>query len=232
MAIEVLEDLCGALFWARMETPLGEFCGDIGADVAAVLDRIAAMPVPPADTDWNAGPIHRLVDYLTSQHADFREREMPAIESLLVAERLPAYPDGYVVRLLLQEFRHFQGDFLKHMDEEEEFLYPRILRAEAWGRHRELGPGDFRGSVNLYLKLETHRPEADFKRMILSIQEKLRYQHMRRPAAELASRAQDALDRFALRLAAHADLETHFLFPRAARMEQDLNSPAGPGPGL
>lgn len=230
MAVEVFEDLCGALFWGRMESPLDVFCRDLGADSSALLARIAELPVPPAGTDWDAKPIHWLVDYLTHDHADFRERELPAIESMLVAERLPAYPDGYVVKLLLQEFLFFQTDFLKHMAEEEEFLFPKILRNEACWRHRELGPEVYRGSVNLYLKMETHKPEAEFKRMIISIQEKLRNQHMHRPAAELARKAQAALDGFASRLTAHADLESNLLFPRAGRLEQLLY--AGSAPGL
>jgi iron-sulfur cluster repair protein YtfE (RIC family) len=229
MAVEEFENLSGPLFWDRMETPLGEFCRDIGADDLALLSRIAQLPVPPADTDWNAKPIHWLVDHLTLDHADFRGRDMPAIEALLVEERLPAYPDGYVVKLLLQEFRHFEADFLKHMGEEEEFLFPKILRNEACFRHRELGPEIHRGSVNLYLRLETHKPEEEFKRMIVSIREKLRHQHLQRPTEEIARRTQEALDGFAARLLTHADLESTVLFPRAGRLEQELYAGAAPG---
>jgi iron-sulfur cluster repair protein YtfE (RIC family) len=232
MAVDVFEDVSGPLFWDRMEMTLGAFCRHIGADSASVLARIAALPAPPAETEWDAKPIHWLIDSLTADHREFREKAMPGIESLLVAERLPAYPDGYVVKLLLQEFRHFQADFLKHMAEEEEFLFPKILRNEACWRHRELGPEIHRGSVNLYLRLETHKPEEEFKRMIVSIREKLRNQHLQRPAAELARRAEQALDAFAKRLIAHADLETHTLFPRAGRLEQELFASAAPGLSL
>jgi len=154
---------------------------------------------------------------------------MPAILALMQEEGLPAYPDGYVVKLLVQEFRHFQADFIKHMAEEEEFLFPKIMRNEACFRYRELGPEVFRGSVNLYLKLETHQPEEEFKRMILSIREKLRNQLMQRPTAEVAERAQAAMDAFAGRLLVHADLETNVLFPRAGRLEQELYENSVPG---
>ena len=87
----------------------------------------------------------------------------------------------------------------------------------------------YRGSVNLYLKLETHKPEEEFKRMIVSIREKLRNQHMHRPTLELAQRAQAAMDAFAERLLAHAGLETEVLFPRAGRLEQELYEGSAPG---
>jgi iron-sulfur cluster repair protein YtfE (RIC family) len=173
-----------------------------------------------------------LVDHLALDHAEFRGKDLPGIEFLLVAERLPAYPDGYVVKLLLQEFLHFEADFEKHMAEEEEFLFPKILRNEACLRHPKLGPEVHRGSVNLYLRFATHKPDEEFKRMIVSIQDKLRNQHVHRPAAELAHQAQAALDAFAKRLLAHADLETNSLFPRAGRQEQQLYAGSAPGVSL
>lgn len=229
MAVEVFESEFGALFWARMDAALAEVCGETDADVSAVMARISELAIPPVDTDWAAKPIHWLVDHLTVEHAEFRERDLPAIESLLNEEKLPAYPDGYIVKLLLQEFRHFQADFLRHMAEEEEFLFPKILRNEACFRHPELGPEIHRGSVNLYLKFETHKPEDEFKRMIVSIREKLRLQHLDRPASGIASRAEAGLEAFSARLMAHADLETEILFPRAGRLEQELYEGTAPG---
>ena len=229
MALELFEAEFGALFWERMETPLGSLCREVDADVSHLMARISELPIPPEDTDWSAQPIHWLVDHLTLEHDRFRDVDMPAIKELMTEERLPAYPDGYVVKLLLQEFRHFEADFRKHMAEEEEFLFPKILRNEACYRHRELGPEIHRGSVNLYLKLETHKPEDEFKRMIISIREKLRNQHLERPASEIATKVQLAMDGFAERLLVHSDLETQLLFPRAGRLEQELYESAAPG---
>ncbi|MEO6098618.1 MAG: hypothetical protein ABIW76_24275 [Fibrobacteria bacterium] len=229
LAAQVLEEDFGFAFWDRQEASLDHLCKSMGVNVTACQERISQLPSPSADTDWDAKPVCWLVDYLVRNHAGFREVEMPAIQNLLVEERLPAYPDGYIVKLLLQEYRHFQADFLKHMAEEEDFLFPKILRDEACLLHPELGPEVHRGSVNLYLKLETHKPEAEFKRLIVSIREKLRNQHLHRPAAEIAQRAQSALDGFAESLLAHADLETNVLFPRAGRLEQELRQSRFPG---
>lgn len=229
MAVEVFEAAFGHRFWDDLESRCVAFCGQHGADCEDLLGRIRDLPVPPHGTDWDAKPIHWLVDRLTADHEAFRGTELPALENMLVAERLPAYPDGYVVKLLVQEFRRFRSDFLKHMAEEEEFLFPKILRNEACYRHPEIGSEVYRGSVNLYLRFKTHKPEEEFKAMIVSIRDKLRNQHMGRPAAALAREAQDAMDAFARRLSLHADLETESLFPRAGRLEQMLYEHAVPG---
>ena len=229
LAAEALEREFGSIFWDKLEMPLSNLCASMGVDSHFLLEKLVALPVPPADTPWDKKPIYWLVDHLTLDHVAFRDADMPSILALMEEERMPAYPDGYVVKLLLQEFRHFQADFAKHMAEEEEFLFPKIMRNEACFRYPELGPQVFRGSVNLYLKLETHKPEEEFKRMIVSIREKLRNQHIHRPTIELAQRAQTAMDGFALRLLAHADLETNVLFPRAGRLEQVLYENSAPG---
>lgn len=229
LAAQVFEGEFGFRFWDRTETHLSGLCNSLGVDTHSVLEKILALPIPAPETEWDKKPVYWLVDHLTLNHAAFRERDMPAILALMEEERLPAYPDGYVVKLLIQEFRHFQADFLKHMEEEEVFLFPKIMRNEACFRFPELGPEVHKGSVNLYLKLETHKPEEEFKRMIVSIQDKLRFQHLHRPAAELALRAQAALDGFAERLLQHAALETDVLFPRSGRVEQELYENSAPG---
>ncbi|MEO7425153.1 MAG: hypothetical protein ABI036_08195 [Fibrobacteria bacterium] len=229
LAAQVLEQEFGFLIWDRMETPLSNLCSDKGVDSHPLLERILALPVPPADTDWGKKPIYWVIDRLTRDHIAFRETDMPSILAIIESERLPAFPDGYVAKLLLQEFKYFQTDFSKHMAVEEEFLFPKIMRNEACFRYREHGPEVFRGSVNLYLVFETHKPEEEFKRMIVSIREKLRNQHMHHATAELAERAQAALDGFSERLFAHADLESNVLFPRAGRLEEELFENSAPG---
>jgi iron-sulfur cluster repair protein YtfE (RIC family) len=219
-ALTILEPESQYGCWSRLDDSLARFCAAYRKDPSDLLARLLGMPPVPADTDWAAVPLYRLIDHLTQNHREFREKDMPSIDALLETQRLPAYPDGYVVKLLLQEFRHFRKEFLKHMDEEEAFLFPIILRDEARSRHPGLEVGDFQASANLYLRMETHTPEAEFKRMITSIQEKLRHQLMHRPAAELAAKVQEALDGFAVKLKAHADLEEDVLSPRAVRLKR------------
>jgi iron-sulfur cluster repair protein YtfE (RIC family) len=229
LAVAVLERESAYKCWAHMDDTLESLCASLSLDSESMVNRLSNLPPVSADTEWNTKPLYYLIDHLTRNHCDFREKDMPSILAMLERERLPAYPDGYVIKLLVQEFRYFQQEFLKHMDEEEAFLFPKILRNEACFRHRELGPEAYKGSVNLYLKLETHKPEMEFKRMITSIGEKLRNQLMNKPTADLTHEMQNALESFAVRLNDHADLETDVLFPRAGRLEQELYESSLPG---
>lgn len=229
LAVEILEKGFGSSVWDKMEERLDALCSFAGMDSHSLLEQIVALPVPPIDTRWERKPIYWLVDRLSLDHVSFREADMPSILALLGRKRAPAFPDGYVVKLLFQEFLHFETEFTKHMDEEEEFLFPKIMRNEACFRFPELEPEVFRGSVNLYLKFERHKPDEEFKHMIVSIREKLRNQSMHRPTLELAQRAQAAMDGFAERLIAHASLESDVLFPWAGRMEEELYENSAPG---
>jgi iron-sulfur cluster repair protein YtfE (RIC family) len=229
LAVSVLEKESAFRFWDRLDEPLDAFCRNHGLDADPLRERIFALKPAPSDTDWTMKPLYVLIDRLTENHRAFREEVMPAIEAMLVEPDLPAYPDGYVIKLLLQEFRYFRQEFLKHMDEEESFLFPKIMRNEACFRHPKLGPQVYKGSVNLFLKLETHKPEAEFKRMFTSIRDKLRNQPLQPSSAALARNVEDALESFEARLFEHADLETEVLFPLAGRLEQELYESSAPG---
>jgi iron-sulfur cluster repair protein YtfE (RIC family) len=229
LAIALLERESAFHCWEHLDQPLGRFCADRGLNAESLAQRLNALPPVSQDTEWKTMPLYYLIDHLTRNHAEFRERDMPSIALMLEEQRLPAYPDGYVVKLLIQEFRYFQQEFIKHMDEEETFLFPKILRNEACFRHPKMGPEIHKGSVNLFLKLETHKPEVEFKRMLAAIREKLRNQLLQQPAADLAQRVTDALETFEKKLLAHADLESDVLFPLAGRMEQELYESSAPG---
>ncbi len=123
----------------------------------------------------------------------------------------------------------FQTEFIRHVEEEESFLFPKILRNEACFRYHQLSSEVHKSSVNLYLNLESHRPEAEIQRMNTAIRERLRLQSLQKPAAEMTSKALIQIDEFAARLEAHANLETEILFPMAERLEQELYEGTAPG---
>lgn len=228
-SVAIFERESAFRFWNHLDESLGAFCRLLALDQDSLAHRLESLPAVPPDTDWAAKPVYHLIDYLTRNHEDFRDMDMKGIEALLSRERLPGYPDGYVEKLMLQEFRHFEQGFLKHMEEEEVFLFPKIIRNEACFRHPALDPEAYKGSVNLYLKLESHKPEDVFKRMLASIREKLRNQLMHQPAVDLVRETLVALESFEGRLLAHADLEADVLFPRAGRLEQELYEGSVPG---
>lgn len=233
LAIRVLEEDSGHKCWLHPDLPLAAFCDKLGLDSGSLLVRLTNLPAVLPDTPWASKPLYHLIDHLTDGHREFRERDLPSIAALLNTSldtsALPAYPQGYVVKLLMQEFDYFREEFIRHMDEEETFLFPKIMRNEACFRHPEMGPEIHKGSVNLYLTLENHKPENEFKRMLTSVREKLRNRMPDESVDALAAKLQTALESFESRLIAHADLETNVLFPLAGRLEQELYESAAPG---
>ncbi|MDB5104915.1 MAG: ric [Fibrobacteres bacterium] len=229
LAVEILEKEFGHACWLNPDDTLSAVSESHGKEASRLAGRLSALSPLPPGTDWSGKPVCYLIDHLTRNHRDFRESDIPLIEGMLVTEGLPVYPDRYAVKLIVQEFNYFREDFLRHIEEEETFLYPKIMRNEACFRHKELKPEAHKGSVNLYLNLETHKPEIELKRMLTSLQEKLRNQVLHQPAAEITAKTLSALESFADRLFAHADLETDVLFPMAAVLEKELYESVIPG---
>ena len=229
LAVQVLEEAAGHHCWACLDQNLQDFCRDRGLEASGLEEAISALAPVPADSDWKAKPIYYLIDYLTANHRRFREKDLPALGRLLDVHGVPTFPDRYAFELMSQEFLAFEQELLKHMQEEEEFLFPKIMRNEACFRYREMTPEPYRGSVNLFLTLQPHKQEEEIKHMFMGIREKLRNLRVQEGTRALLDKANAALEAFQVALVTHADLETQVLFPVAGRLEQELYENSAPG---
>ena len=220
LAVETLEEYAGYRVWRQLDDSLEAFSESLGINLAAVLLQLGRLPPGPDHANWDEIPLYRLVDHLTAEHREFRERSMQEIRHLLYRHDVPPYPGGYLLKAIYQEFHVFEKSFLWHMTEEEDFLFPKILRIEACIRHPGLYPEIFKGTVGSYPLSELHAPEAGFRRMLVDVREKVR---VKDPAAESAARGIEALlETLDSRIAAHARLEIDVLLPRALGLEREL----------
>lgn len=222
LAIGVLEEQAGASFWNRLDAPMEEFCLETGLDLADLGHAIASLPENLGQQDWSARPLYYLVDHLTSGHRLFRTRDLPDVHRLLDNLRIE-FPAGHEsLEALLREFTSFRREFSWHMEEEEEFLFPKILRIEASIRHPELYPEVFKGSIGMFSPRQLQGPEQLFRELVSDLAQRLN--ELVSDAVDLAT-AQDALAALRgheARLKAHAFLEMELLFPRALAMEASL----------
>jgi iron-sulfur cluster repair protein YtfE (RIC family) len=218
----VFEDLSGHSFWSRLDYTLAGLCLALNLDFEKARDRIAATEPAHAQEAWLSAPLYRLVDFLTENHAEFRAHDLPRMEHLLGVLRWELGLDSAPAEAAQRDFLLFRREFEMHMEEEENFLFPKILSTEACLRHPELYPEVFKGSLAMYPQAQMHLPEKAFLEMLASLTLKVRILpyahshgfHLEKILSEILS--------FGTRLQTHTGLEAEILFRRASAMEADL----------
>lgn len=112
------------------------------------------------------------------------------------------------------------------MDEEESFLFSKILRTEACLHDPDLYPEVFKGSIAAFPPSHIHLPEETYREMLNSLSRKviaLPIDHIKAaPMREILA----TLPAFGSALTAHTKLESEILFPRAAETEDVLRNRA------
>lgn len=222
LGIEILEAEAGGSFWDRMDLTLSEFCRESALDGEKVQHRLAGLPENTDRQDWPALPLYFLIDHLTIGHRGFRARDLPEVHRLLETLRMD-FPAGHgTLDALLGEFTAFRQEFSWHMEEEEEFLFPKILRTEASLRHPELYPEVFKGSIGMFSSRQLQEPEHRFHQIVTDLSERLRGLVSDALHLATAKNALSALQGYEARLKAHVYMECEILFPRALAMEASL----------
>lgn len=222
LGIGVLEDAAGASFWNRLDLTLREFCQEAAVDADALLHRFATLPENIEGQDWAELPLYFLADHLTAEHRAFRSRDLPDVHRLLEGLRLE-FPAGHAaIESLLGDFKGFRQEFTWHMQEEEEFLFPKILRTEASLRHPDLYPETYKGSIAMFPAHQLHAPESLFHQLLAGLFVRLRDLASDPLSRVAAVQALDTLHGYEARLKAHTYLESEVLFPRALAMEATI----------
>ena len=222
--VELLE-ASGEHFWDQLDLSVEAYCRRAGLDAPAWLEKAMEMPVPAADSDWKEEPLHRITDFLTADHNHFRDRDLRKINELFDMHAIPVYPDKYVMSHAHQMFGYFEESFREHMHEEEDRVFPHILRLEACSRNPGLKPILPHVSVSMFAASQGHAAEKNLKKMVASIREKVRRHHIHEATAEITGLLYDALDDFEVRMIRHAEVETTVLFPRAVELENRFLRP-------
>jgi regulator of cell morphogenesis and NO signaling len=122
---------------------LEDACRNRGLSVSEVLDLLtqADSNAETVKDDCAAFSLTALCDHIVSRHHSYLRREMPRIGTLIfrVAEAHgERHPE---LRRLLELYTRFAGEIKRHIDVEEEVLFPMIRQLES-GRASQAGsPG-------------------------------------------------------------------------------------------
>ena len=195
-------------FWHHLDMTIESFCRETDLDLADLLDVAEKSPVPQANLDWSQERSYRIADFLVAEHRQFRHEDLPLFNRLFSQQGSGDYPDAFGKKFAHQTFRSFEESLLEHMYEEEEHVFPYILRLEeACNFNRDAG-------FNV-----THHISATMIASLGHVYE----QHLDRLALNTGT-LKNEMEDFKNRMLRHASLETEVLFPRAKAMEKRLEA--------
>jgi iron-sulfur cluster repair protein YtfE (RIC family) len=219
---EVLEALTNGEYMSHTKDRLADFCKKANLPMAELIDRCECLESTPPSGDWSVGPLCHLIDFLTEEHRVFREVCLPAIRKAFAEREIPPTMDGFLFKLIHQKYLAFEEDLLWHMDEEETFLFPKILKLEACLKHPELFPKSGEGLFRLLEPIHLESPEEKLTHMIGIIIEDIWDRASAEPAVSLLTDIYSKVILLKERLTAHAKLETEILVPRSTLLERDV----------
>jgi regulator of cell morphogenesis and NO signaling len=209
--------------WDPNFSTISELCSSRNLSMAAFFAEMKSLPEPGADTDWKYRPICELLDFLTREHIQFQNGLVPEIGKTLYVK--PAGEAESLLRLhrLAEEWPKFSASLIEHMQEEEIFLFPKILQYDYCLRHNGHHPDFSGGTVNVFVAL---RMLGNEKQQLAGVGRFLNEVLFSRAAGDrpdsLESRLEPLLEEFQTRLLTHSGIETNILFPMAKAVEKAM----------
>lgn len=103
--------------------------------VLAEIEREIASPAAAAPSRWNEAPLAELVAHIVGRYHDPLREELPRLESMTrKVFRVHGDKDPQRLAALLESFLRLQRELDEHLREEEESLFPALLRVAAGQR--------------------------------------------------------------------------------------------------
>jgi iron-sulfur cluster repair protein YtfE (RIC family) len=206
--------------WRRPHMGVAETCEAGGVTWDRFALELENLAVPGRDTDWTALPAYHLLDFLRAEHREFAQVYLPALRYALDSIGPRAAGELCLLRDLVRLWPEFASVLSEHMREEDEFLFPKILRQDCALRGGEVDPDFNQGSVRKFLSTQLLRNERDLHADMDRIAETLRTAPGNGKFPD--GWADSLLREFIARLRAHSRLESEVLGPMAVELERKL----------
>ena len=114
--------------WREPSQAVDAFFRNNDAESKPFLKELAGLPVPSRYSPWENLPCYYLIDYLTNEHRIILHVDLPAIVSKLDMGMDVARDGEAAVRLLSRAIAKFTDGLQAHLREEEDLIFPTILR--------------------------------------------------------------------------------------------------------
>jgi regulator of cell morphogenesis and NO signaling len=173
--------------------------------------------------DFEAYPIHVIVDYIERTHIFYFEKKLPEIEQSILL--LSGHYESHhpILAALRNFFNRYVDDLSEHIQAEEELLLPYIkalLHAQKTPAHFSsfvLARRDY--SIESFLK-DHHDTEDELK----DIRQTIRLYAPPQTNESLYRILLSQLQAFEQDLSVHAHIEEEVLIPKALALEKELNA--------
>ncbi|MDB5103848.1 MAG: Iron-sulfur cluster repair di-iron protein [Fibrobacteres bacterium] len=207
-------------YWDSLDKPLGDLFHQEGMD--DFLDEVSYARVPAPDTDWSAMPLYMLVEYLTQEHRGLLLQEVGDISHLLDIHTLSDSPESADLRKLQRAFQDWVKEFQGHIDQEETYLFPKVLRYEACLRDRNVHPEFHHGSIQSYMASLEAQEGRQFYADCGDLADRMGAHERKHPDSMAARELAELTERLRDKLNAHRDLESKTLYTAARDLERSL----------
>jgi iron-sulfur cluster repair protein YtfE (RIC family) len=200
---------------------IGILCSNGNISWEAFAAGLQSLPEPGPETDWKNQPVFLLLDYLTREHRRFIGEILPSILSALSRQMTGNADSLRRLRYMAEEWPGFSVGLQEHIQEEEEFLFPKLLRYDYGLRHQNRHPDFTDGSVTVYVALQMLRDEKKQMTFIRRFLNEVLFTHAVADSSfSPEARLEPLLEDLQFRLLGHSSLETNVLFPWAKAAEK------------
>ena len=177
----------------------------------------------PSLNDLRSIPIDLLVAYLQGVHQRFLCRRLPYMQKLVDSLNPIDFDESEIIRDLKLIFPIFVSDFIHHIHEEEDHLFNRVLEIDRIVK-RGGNPGRFfllKSKNCLHEMAMDHHEDDDDMRGIRNLTNN--YTLPEKAGLNLKVIFAE-LECFERELRRHASIENEILFPKAIRLQKELES--------
>ncbi len=224
--VKVFEENFGYPFWNHLDSTIADVCAELQKDEKEIHRHLSALTEAPKGRNWTQLPLYELVEFLTCEHTQFKTQDLPNVHRLLDECRIKYGLENPMLLDLDRTFHNFRLGFINHMEEEEDFLFIKILRTEASVKYPEIYPEVYTGSVSMYPPSMLLSSEAEVAEMISTILSKAESISDESHPGWEEEPLLKALKAFDAKIKGHAELEVAILLPRAKAMEAELKKRA------
>ena len=220
-SISVLERF-GVDPWLEPHAQLETICAAKGITWGDLEIELKSISTRRIDSDWDGLSLPMLLNHLVLDHADILDSMLPAIRMALTRASGRGIAPGRLA-YIATAWPAFTADLAAHMQEEEVFLFPRLLQYDHCVRHGGRHPDFNAGSVKVFIALRmlgNEHKQMDALKKFLSDWRAIPQSGAVESDAERS--LHDLLEEFQKRLETHSRIEETVLFPRGTALEKML----------